>query len=126
MENLNTDNILLLAASVLCVMTAFIHSYLGEKMLIAPLVKSSHDVMRNPLAKQVMRFAWHWTSMLWVLVAAYLVIAAQGDIAHRPLLIGIGAFHLVAGLYDGVFTRGKHIGWIPITLIGVMVLLACI
>jgi len=72
------DNILLLAASGVCVITAFIHSYLGEKRLIAPLVNSTHGVMVNPLAKRVMRFAWHWTSMLWILVAAYLAFAAQG------------------------------------------------
>ena len=120
------ENILLFAASGLCVITALIHSYFGEKRLISPVINSAHGVMMNPLAKQVMRFAWHWTSMLWILVAAYLAFAAQGQIAHRPLLLGIGFFHLMAGLFDGIITRGKHIGWLPITLIGVMVLLASI
>lgn len=117
------DAIFLITASALCVITAIIHSYFGEKRLITPLINSGHGVMVSPLAKQVLRFAWHWTSLLWVLIAAYLAIAAQGQVSHRPLLMGIGLFHLGAGLLDGIFTRGKHIGWLPITLIGVMVLM---
>ncbi len=120
------EHILLAAASLLCVISAFIHSYVGEKKLIAPVISSKHGVLTDPLARQVMRFAWHWTSLLWVSVAAYLAFAAQGQIVHRPLLLGIGFIHLITGLVDGVFTRGKHIGWPPITLIGVLVLAACL
>ncbi|PQA88720.1 hypothetical protein [Hyphococcus luteus] len=120
------DDALLLAAAVLCVVTASVHSYFGEKRLIAPVINSDHGVMVRPLAKQVMRFAWHWTSALWILVAAYLALSAQGEIFHRPLLFGIGFFHLAAGLLDGLLTRGKHIGWPLITLMGVLVLAACL
>ncbi len=117
--------ILLCFAAGLCVITASIHSFVGEKRLIGPVINSDHGVMANPLAKQVLRLAWHWTSLLWVLVAAYLLSSALDRDYHRPLLLAIGAFHLGAGLLDGVCTRGKHIGWMPITLIGVSVLLAC-
>jgi hypothetical protein len=116
------NTILLFSASALSVMTAFIHSYFGETRLISPLVKSGNGVMANTLAKRVMRFAWHWTSALWILVAAYLAIAAQGQLVHQPLLLAIGIVHLLAGMMDGVWTRGKHIGWPPITLIGVLVI----
>jgi len=116
------DFILLIAASTLCLVTALIHSYFGEKRLIAPLIDSDHVVLEKPLAKQVLRFAWHWTSALWMLVAAYLFLAASSQLDHEPLLLAIGIAHLIAGLIDGLFTRGKHIGWPPITLIGVLVL----
>lgn len=118
------DALFLLAASTLCVITACVHSYFGEKRLIIPLVQSNQGVMDNALARQVIRFAWHWTSALWVLVAAYLALASQGDVIHPTLLLAIGLFHLIAGLADGVLTRGKHIGWPPITLIGALVLIA--
>ena len=116
------DPILLFLASALSVITAMVHSYFGEKRLIAPLVSSNQGVMANALAKQVIRFAWHWTSALWILVAAYLALAAQGQFVSQLLLFGVGIFHLIAGILDGVLTRGKHIGWAPITLIGVFVL----
>ncbi len=118
------DAILLYLAAALCVLTACIHSYFGEKRLIAPVIKSNNGVMVKPLARHVLRLAWHWTSLLWALVGAYLFLAAQGEIAHRPLLLGVGLVHLAAGVIDGVMTRGKHIGWPPIVLIGVLVLTA--
>ena len=117
------DPILLYSASALSVTTAMVHSYFGEKRLIAPLVSSDQGVMATALAKQVIRFAWHWTSALWILVAAYLAIAAQGHFVSHFLLFGVGVFHLIAGVLDGVLTRGKHVGWPPITLIGVLVLI---
>lgn len=116
------DTFLLSAASLVSLVTALIHSYFGEKRLISPLVRSNRGVMKHDLAKQVVRFAWHWTSALWVLIAVYLGLSALGQIAHQKLLLSVGVFHLVAGIFDGLFTRGKHIGWPPITLIGVLVL----
>lgn len=115
---------LLFASAALCVLTALVHSYFGEKRLITPVVRSGHGVMEAALARQVMRFAWHWTSALWVIVAAYLALAARGDAGHPALLVGVGIAHLTAGVFDAVLTRGKHIGWPPITLIGLLVLVA--
>ncbi|MEL7024248.1 MAG: hypothetical protein AAGL69_10915 [Pseudomonadota bacterium] len=79
--------------------------------------------MANDLARQILRFAWHWTSALWILVGAYLVLAAQDLPQHALLVRVIGLVHLAAGLLDGYFTRGRHIGWPPITLIGVFALI---
>ncbi len=116
---------LLLSAAALCVLTALIHSYFGEKRLIGPVVNSNHGVMANDLAKQVMRFAWHWTSVLWAMVAVYLAVAAQSETGNAMLLMTIGILHLLGGFFDAIITRGKHIGWPPILLIGVLVLVAC-
>ena len=83
--------------------------------------------MENALAKEVMRFAWHWTSALWFLVAAYLAIAAFDDnAASTPLLWAIGLAHIAAGLFDAIITKGKHIGWPPITIIGMLVSFALV
>ena len=115
---------LLLAAGVLCTLTALVHSLFGEIRLIGPLVRGRSGVMGRPLARQVIRFAWHWTSVLWLLVAAVLVAAGLGQPVARWLLACIGGAHLALGLFDLVITRGRHIGWPPITLIGGLVLLA--
>lgn len=114
----------LLLAACLCVVTALIHSYFGERRLITPLVISDLGAMDNPLAKQVLRFAWHWTSLLWLLIALYLSLAAQGNIVNRPLLLAIGFMHLVAGIADALLTHGRHIGWPPIVIIGGLVLIS--
>ena len=116
-------NALFLTAAALCIITAFIHSYFGEQRLLSPLIGSNHGVMSADLAKQVVRFAWHWTSLLWILVALYLISAALSDNHSHWLVLLVGVVHLVAGCIDGIITKGKHIGWPPITLIGVLVFL---
>jgi len=123
MEYLNPTFILLMAAA-LAAITAIVHSVLGEQRLIAPLLASDTPLLQIPLARAVTRFAWHWTSLLWVLVAAVLALAAYGDIDAPYLLLGIGAVHLAAGVADAIISRGQHIGWPLITIIGGLVLLA--
>lgn len=105
---------LLLWAAALCAVTAVIHSVLGERKLIRPLVTTSVGTL--------IRFAWHWTSVLWLLVAALLAAAAYGDVTVPWLIFAVGAVHLVAGAADAIFTRGRHIGWPLITLIGALTL----
>lgn len=123
MEFLN-PTFMLLMASALAAMTAMVHSILGEKRLIGPLLASDIPLMRSPLARQITRFAWHWTTLLWLSVAAVLAFAAYGDIDAPWLIFGIGAAHFVAGVADGIYTRGQHVGWPLITIIGGLVLLA--
>ena len=123
MEYLNPVFLLLMAAA-LAAITAGIHSVVGEQRLIGPLLASDTAIMQSPLARQLARFAWHWTSALWLLVAAVLALAAYGEIASTALILGIAAVHLAMGIADGILTRGRHIGWPLITLIGVLTLLA--
>jgi hypothetical protein len=115
---------LYLAAGLLCLATALLHSLLGEVRLIGPILRGRHGVLSRPLSRQVTRFAWHWTTVLWLVVAAVLLSAAFGDPVERWLLGVIGVAHLAMGLFDAVLTRGKHIGWPLITLIGGLTLLA--
>ena len=117
-------NTALLLAAFLCVVTAGIHSLLGEQRLIGPLLDSQSRIMREPLARSVLRFAWHWTSALWLLVAMVLVSAATGSFVDRTILLAIALAHIVCGLLDAAITRGKHIGWPFILSIGALTLFA--
>ena len=113
---------LLLWAAALCGVAAVIHSVIGEQKLVRPQLSAPTGVMENPLARQVTRLAWHWTSALWLLVGALLAAAAYGDIAASWLVIAVGAVHLIAGIADVVITKGRHIGWPLIVLIGALTL----
>lgn len=114
----------LLMAAALCAITAVIHSVLGERRLLAPVLALDSPITQSPSGRAVIRFAWHWTSALWLLVAAVLALSAYGRIDAPMLVAAIGAVHLVAGIADGILTRGRHIGWPLITLIGALALLA--
>ena len=115
---------LFLAAAVACLATALMHSLLGEAWLIGPLVRSRSGVLSRPLSRQVARFAWHWTSLLWLMVGGILLSAGLGHPVETWLLACIGGAHLVLGLVDAVITRGRHVGWPFIVLIGGLTLLA--
>jgi hypothetical protein len=53
-----SDGLLLLTATLL-VLTALIHSVLGERRLIGPLVARRDGILANDLARVILRFAWH-------------------------------------------------------------------
>jgi hypothetical protein len=115
----------LVAAAMATLVTALTHSFLGERRLIGPLVASQQGVLTLPLAQQVLRFAWHVTSLLWVCQALLLLRAATSpEPLDRALIAGIGVLHVGVGLFDGYVTRGKHIGWPMLTAIGAFCLLA--
>jgi hypothetical protein len=83
--------------------------------------------MAYTLAKQVIRLAWHLTSMLWVGQALLLLRAALAPLAFdRAMVGGIGSFHLAAGISDALITRGKHIGWPLLSAIGLLSLLSLV
>ena len=115
---------LFLAAAAVCLATALMHSVLGEAWLIGPLVRGRSGVLARPLSRQVTRFAWHWTSLLWLMVGGILLSAGLGRPVETWLLACIGGAHLVLGLIDAVVTRGRHVGWPFIVLIGGLTLLA--
>ncbi len=121
------SEILLILAAILGLATLLVHSIVGEKHLIGPLVNSNDGVMRNDLAKQVVRFAWHFTSILGV-IAIYILANAAYDFAEADiaLLAVTGTIFLVAGIYDAIVTKGKHIGWPMLAAVGALTLFAII
>lgn len=111
---------LLLWAGALCVVTAVIHSVLGEQKLLRPQFAAPTGVMESPLARQVTRFSWHWMSVLWLVVGALLAATAYGHVAATWLVLVVGVVHVIAGIADAALTRGRHIGAPLIFLIGAL------
>ncbi|MEO9469335.1 hypothetical protein [Parasphingorhabdus sp.] len=118
------NEILLYIAAGLALVTILVHSIVGEKRLITPLVNSDHGVMEADLAKQVVRFAWHFTSIIG-LIAVYILFDAARDFAaaDTALLSITGGAFLIAGIYDAIATRGKHIGWPLLAAAGFLTIL---
>jgi hypothetical protein len=83
--------------------------------------------MSIPLARQVLRFAWHLTSLLWVGQALLLIrFAGSPATFDRVLAGGIGILYVMAGTFDAIFTRGRHIGWPMLMAIGIFALLSLV
>ena len=106
-------------ASLLLVMTMCVHSVMGQRRLVRPLLDEGAGVMKHPLARFIVPFAWHLTSCIGLVVAAILFAWAWApDQAQAVGLLSAGIVFTAGGLIDAIGSKGKHIGWAPLTLIG--------
>jgi hypothetical protein len=111
--------ILLTAASLLLAMTMCVHSIIGQRRLIRPLLQEGAGVMRHPLARFIVPFAWHLTSFIGLIVAAILLAWAWAPDQARTIGLAMTAIVFTAsGIADAIGSKGKHVGWPPLTLIG--------
>ena len=92
-------------AALLAMGIALAHSYLGERYILIRLFRrelpklGSSDVF----TKQILRFAWHITSVAWIAMGAALVWDPR-----RAIALGFAA----SGLASLVGARGRHYSWI--------------
>lgn len=113
----------LTAASALIVATMGVHSILGQKRLIQPILKQGAGVMRNPLSRFILPFGWHLMSLFGLIIAVILLAFAWAPDRARTIgLAMIGVVFISSGLVDAIGSRGKHVGWAPLTLIGLLAL----
>ena len=75
--------------------------------------------MQHPLARFIVPFAWHLTSGIGLVVAAILFAWAwMPDQARAIGLAVTGIVFTTSGIIDAIGSRARHIGWAPLTLIG--------
>jgi hypothetical protein len=116
---------LFLTAAVLLVITAFAHSVLGERRLLGPLLARREGVLASDLARFILRFAWHLTSVTWAILALILVqLVRDPTTARFWAAAATGVAFTGIGLFDAVATRGRHVGWPLLTAIGIAALLS--
>lgn len=114
---------LLTVAGAIVLVTAATHSIVGERRLIGPLLRQRDGILAAPLARQVIRFAWHLTALLMAMVAIVFFAGGAGAVPHRMVAL-IGAGLLGAGLVDAVYSRGRHIGCPLLVTAGICALAA--
>ncbi len=119
------NGILLQAAAVTVVLTMIGHSYVGERRLIGPILAIDAPVTQSPLARAVLGFNWHLTSLLGVIVAVVLWRSgSRPDLADPVIIAVIGISLLVSGVVDAAWSRFRHLGWPLLTLAGALALAA--
>lgn len=97
-------------------LTAATHGFLGERRLIQPLLNIDQGILEVDLARRVFRFAWHAMSVLMLLSA----ITVLWPETPSALVLLIGAAWTAVGLFDAVYTRGRHVGWPMLTASGLL------
>ena len=106
----------LLAAATLTLVIGGVHSWLGERRLLGPLLAPAQRagmLARSEFARQVLRFAWHLTTLAWWGIAAMLVALGLGELnGGGRLVLGIIALTFaLTGATILVTSRGRHLAW---------------
>lgn len=110
------ETIMLLVGSFLLIFIGFVHSYLGEKFILIRLFKLENlpKLLGDDwFTKQVLRFAWHLTTLAWWGFAAilYFLSNPSGNI-RSEVLITITIVFAISGAVSLFFSRGKHLSWL--------------
>jgi len=109
------------AASILLFVLGLAHSLLGERYILVRLFK------RNDLPKlfggsefttRTLRFAWHVTTVLWWGFSVILWQAGATPLTRDSVLHVVGCTLIVCGFLPLVITRGKHLSWLALFIIG--------
>ena len=112
-------NMLAAAAGILIAATGLVHSVLGERRILKPLL--ANDAYASvPRAGRAIRFTWHLVTLLMALTA--LTVAWPGT--PVVLIRLIGAAYLLLGALSLAMTRGRHISGPLFTGAGLLALIA--
>jgi hypothetical protein len=119
------SDVLVLTAAFLLMVGVLVHSVLGEKRLIGPLVARRDGVLASALSRAILRFAWHLTSVAGLVLGVTLVRLVRDPATARLWAVATtGVAFTGAGLVDAWASRGKHVGWPILTAVGVAALLS--
>ena len=105
---------MLIAASVLTVLIAAAHSYLGERYILVRLFRQSLPKLfgSDHFTRQTLRFAWHLTSVTWIGIAALFILLHFQLATPTNILYILGTTFSVSALVSLIASRGKHMSWL--------------
>jgi hypothetical protein len=111
-------------AGGLCVLIGITHSYLGETKILRPMYAQYQlPVLRGSdrATKNVMRFAWHLTSVAWAGIGA--ISFAFASPARNPIVCAlriIAVTFAIHAVVTAASSRGRHYAWTVFTAIAVL------
>src|SRR5262245_5421281 len=117
---------LLLAASLVAVVTALLHAVLGEILILRHLdkVDSLPPLLGSKeLPRQTLRFTWHLPSILACAFAAILARYAQLAVLgarERFVIMTISVAVLACAGAIILISRGRHPGWVAFLIVAVL------
>jgi hypothetical protein len=103
----------LLLAATLAVVLGAVHSYLGERYLLARLFRrgpTAPHFEADAFSRRILRLVWHLISVAWWGGAALFVVLGRGD-AQAGVRV-LAATFLVSGVITAAVSRGRHLAWI--------------
>lgn len=108
-------SLMIAISSILLIFIGLVHSYLGERYILIRLFKRELPKLfgSDTFTKQVLRFAWHLTTVAWLGFAAMLVsLYFDVDDFSKISLVIISCVFLVSGAMSFGYTKGKHYSYL--------------
>jgi hypothetical protein len=111
-----TAFVALAAAAALTLIVGIAHSWLGERLLLGPLLApaSRSGLLRDSrTARRILRFAWHLTTLAWWGLAAIFLALAGAPLtaATRHVLAVLALTFLLTGSVILLSSKGRHLAW---------------
>jgi hypothetical protein len=106
---------MLLISSMLLIFIGLVHSYLGERYILIRLFKRELPKLfgSDKFTKQVLRFAWHLTTVAWFGFATILLsLYFLPENFSAILLYIISVVFLISGAMSFGYTRGRHYSYL--------------
>jgi hypothetical protein len=124
MQDSSMLNNAFLLAAFLSLVVGVIHSWLGERMLIGPLLapQNRQGPLKSTFMCNVLRYAWHITSVAWAglgLSLAALTLSPLDQSGMRVAAV-VGITFLISGVLVLVAGRGRHLSWLMFLAIAVL------
>lgn len=108
-------------AAILSFLLGLAHSVLGERYILIRLFRRE-DLPRlfggTEFTTRTLRFAWHITTVAWWAISVILWLGGSGDLTEQATLVVIGWSFVLAGLLPLIITRGRHLSWLVLFVIG--------
>ncbi|AXT54635.1 hypothetical protein D1815_02285 [Aquimarina sp. AD1] len=121
-------------AGLLCFILGLVHSILGEVLIFRNLSKSKKIIPTIATSKlkvkhfRIIWATWHLTSLFgWCIGAILLMVATKYNIQTNELfqfiLTSTTITMFCSSLLVFIATKGKHLGWVILLIIGILTLL---
>ena len=119
---------LLATAAILALVTGVVHSFLGERLIFRHLRVSSivPTLPAPPLQNRHVRIlwaTWHLASVLaWAFAGLLwqLARASLPSLSAQSVLMAAAAGFIAGSLLVLFATRGRHLGWIALAVVGAL------
>jgi hypothetical protein len=109
-------------AALLSATLAFAHSWLGERLILQPIL-GLQDLPRLRGSRRgmqkIVRFAWHLTSLYFLAIAAILFYYSRGTIDATVIRV-IAITNFLSAILTAAVSRGRHYAWIVFLAIGIL------
>lgn len=113
-------------AALLLVGIGITHSVLGERYVLRRLERLENlprlILGGQELMVEVLRFAWHITTIAWFGIAGVLVLMAHDALSNRSAAAIVAATFILSALTSGIGSRGRHYSWMVFLAVGVIAL----